>query len=324
LGSSGFAQSSAEITARIDLISQAQRARSGGDHTRSLDLAERAGRISMTSSLRRFITEEQMALGRTVDAYASAQLCLREAAAELPSPNRDAVARGCTSLVSSLESRIGRIVVNVPQPTPHGLHVTVAGSELRDALWGVDYVVSPGSIAVDATAAGLPPFHRNVQVAAGGRETVSIELVPTTAPNSGGPIEQSGQHHVAPREPFAPRPIVEPSRARTIRSPLGPVLMAAGGAALITGVITTIMSETQYHTLMKQCPGEGACTMERYGPDMQSIQTLDVVSTVTFIAGAGLLALGTVFLFTLVHTEREPSVSVGLAPGGLTFSGRFF
>ena len=66
-----FAQSDADMAARRLLLEQAQQARTGGDHTRALDLASRAGRISMTASVRRFIAEEENSLGRYASALGS-------------------------------------------------------------------------------------------------------------------------------------------------------------------------------------------------------------------------------------------------------------
>src|SRR5438105_823884 len=111
-----FAQSDADMAARRLLLEQAQQARTGGDHTRALDLASRAGRISMTASVRRFIAEEENSLGRYASALGSAELCVHDAEREPASRNRDAVASGCRTLASQLRGRVGHIVVRVPTP----------------------------------------------------------------------------------------------------------------------------------------------------------------------------------------------------------------
>jgi hypothetical protein len=225
--SSAAAQtSSPELAgARRDLIEQARAARTANDHARALDLAQRAGQIEMSASLRRFIAEEQEAAGRVAEAMNSAELCVREAGA---SRDNAPHAAACRAIAGRVQPRVGRITVTAPATPPPGLRVRVAGNEVPAALWGVPVIVTPGAVAVDAEAPAFLPFHQEVNVAAGasGSLTLALEAAPVAAaPPPPAPVV------VAPTPVLTPPP--PPPPAPTGGSSAGPfVLMSVGALAL--------------------------------------------------------------------------------------------
>jgi hypothetical protein len=170
------AQTEQEMAARAQLLEQAQAARTAGDHARALDAATRAGRIRMTPSVRLFIAEENESAGHLAEAMSSADLCVREATRDATLRNRDAILGSCNEIAGRLRGRVGQVIVNFNGSTPPGLRVTVAGAELSDALFGVAYMVNPGTVPIDAQAPGYAPFHRDVPVAAGNTVNVGIAL----------------------------------------------------------------------------------------------------------------------------------------------------
>ncbi len=105
---------------RRDLIAQALAARAANAHPRALDLAQRAGQIEMSVSLRRFIAEEQESVGLVAEAMNSAELCVREGAGA-----RDASVHvdACRAMSARIQGRIGRLTVSPPSPPPDGLTV---------------------------------------------------------------------------------------------------------------------------------------------------------------------------------------------------------
>lgn len=173
---SAFGQDAAALATRRELIEQAQQARNANNHQNALDLAERASRIQMSASLRLFVAQEQNSLGRLAEALGNADQCRRDAESDTTQRNREQVAAACRDLATGLRTRVGRVVIQPPTPAPAGMHVTVSGTALNDALYGIPYVVSPGSVAVEATADGYTAFHRDVEVTAGGSVDVRLDL----------------------------------------------------------------------------------------------------------------------------------------------------
>lgn len=226
LASTAAAQNPALQVARRELLDQAQQARAANDHTRALELAERAAQIQMTPSVRLFIAQEQQSIGRVGEAYANGTLCAREAQMDTTSRQREAVQAACEQLAASLRERIGRITVTVPRPAPAGLRVQVAGQELVEVAWGIPFVVTPGPVTIEAGAEGFARFSRTVNVAAGGNESITIQLTPGAGGSLPPPRVVTGPGSTPPATPAASR---------------GPgpfVLMGIGGAGLIFGGVS--------------------------------------------------------------------------------------
>lgn len=102
-----------EERARATLLAESVTARSSGDHARALDLAQRAGAIRMTPSLRQFVAEELQALGRLPEALAAARTCVRDAEIDVTARQREGVLTDCRALVAALEPPEA-----APPPTP--------------------------------------------------------------------------------------------------------------------------------------------------------------------------------------------------------------
>lgn len=188
------AQSSAELAARRLLVERAEAARHDGHDAEALDLAQRAGQIQMTPSLRMFIASEEMQLGRLAEAFGSADLCLREVEANPAAHNHDAVRDACRGIQSDLRPRLGQLVVTPPSSPADALRVTVAGTTLTPALYGAPTVVTPGDVAVATTATGRAPWSTTVRVDAGQTASVRAELgaVIATPVTPHPPVVRSG------------------------------------------------------------------------------------------------------------------------------------
>jgi hypothetical protein len=215
---------------RRDLIDQARAARTAGDHARALDLAQRAGQIEMSLSLRRFLSEEQESLGRVADAMNNAETCVREGgSARDNAPHVDA----CRAITGRLQARVGRVTVTAPTPAPAGLRVRVAGNEVPSVVWGVPLLVTPGPVTIDAEAPMFRPFHRDVTVGVERIEPVAItlEALPPTPIAAPSPAVA-----VAPVAAPAPAPVINvapvqlPSAAGAGAGPF--VLMGVGALGL--------------------------------------------------------------------------------------------
>lgn len=118
LASQAAAQADPEVMAasRAELINEAREARIAGDHARALDLGLRAGQLAMSTALRRFIAEEQTALGILGAALDSAELCVREAERD-PSPTSAIHASACEALAGRLRPRVARGGSPAARPT---------------------------------------------------------------------------------------------------------------------------------------------------------------------------------------------------------------
>ena len=224
----------AQEAVRRELLVQAQGAQSRGDHARALDFAQRAAQLEVTPSLQMFIAQEEQALGQLAEALDAAERCQRTTERDTAARNRDEILRVCRELVSSLQPRVGRITVSVPASAPAGLRVTVAGRELVAALYNVPYIVTPGSVVVEASALGRMPLHRALTVTAGERATVEIVL----------PVAPVVTEARVPDARVAPVPAGGVPAGAIAALAVGGVALATGGvfAALRAGAVSAFES----------------------------------------------------------------------------------
>jgi hypothetical protein len=170
----------ADTAARRALVAQAQEASRVGNHALAIDLGQRAALVQMTPSLRAFLAGEYRAVGQYAPALEQAELCLREVEAQPSLRNRDTVLGICREVSQDVRPRVGQLVVRVPVPTPSGLVVNLNGHPLNPAFYGVPYIVTPGSVAVEVAAPGFATFRQSVGVRQGETAQLPVTLRPET------------------------------------------------------------------------------------------------------------------------------------------------
>lgn len=126
----------ADVAARARLIEQAERAAAAGDHRGALDLAERAGRVEMTTSLRMFVAQEQLATGAFASAMSSAILCARDAARDAQLPYRDNVLTRCRDISQRARASVALVTLRSP-PAAEEFRVTLDGRPVSAELLDV-------------------------------------------------------------------------------------------------------------------------------------------------------------------------------------------
>jgi hypothetical protein len=207
-----------------------------------------------------------------------------------PAAFRDAQDRARRVLGPAL-ARIGRLTVEV-EPKEAQATVTVSGAPVPKALFGVERPTDPGKHEVVANAPGYFPAKTSVELAEGGKQTVTLRLTPD--PSAAAP------------PPVAPPPTqVEPVPTHDTRPPpqaehgggnktLAFVLLGVGGAGIVTGSVTGLLALGKKGDLDcpdKQCSGAAA-------DDLDSANTMALVSTIGFAVGIPAAAVGTILLVT--------------------------
>lgn len=300
------------MATRRDTIQQALAAAEGGDHARALDLAQRAGEIAMSPSLRGVIAHEAAALGRWSLALGQGQSCVAEAERDPSVPDRALLLESCRRIVTEAGPRVGRVVVALPPQGPDGARVRVDGNDLPPAAWGLPYVVTAGSIAVEVTAPGYAPTVTRVEVAEGARVEVPVTWTAIPAPSP-----------VVP----APAPLV---RAPTPRPrPAGPgvapwVVVGVGAVGLGLAGLFFALGDAAYpacNDTAAGCPDSAEADHGRYA----ALHTAAGVSA--WVGGAAVAGGITWWLIARARGGATTSAAVGVVPmrGGLAVGfGRAF
>jgi hypothetical protein len=138
-------------------------------------------------------------------------------------------------------------------------------TRLRDPV-----AMMPGSVVVEASAPGREPFHKNININAGGAETLAIVL------------QTSGS---AAKETSTSPTTQTSGRIRKA----GFVVLGVGVLGGVTAAIAGLSANKQYTDIFQACGGI-RCTDPKYNTEIDSGKTLDTVANVGVAVGvAGLL-----------------------------------
>ena len=201
-----------------------------------------------------------------------------------------------------LERKLARLTVNVPaEARAPGVTITVDGSPLGEAAWGVAMPVDPGSHAVRAEAPGKRPFATTIDTPSAATAR-SIDVPPLTD----SPGESSGVHQVA-ASATAPRATSAPSSSRaTVGWAVGGLGVASLGVASYFGLHAFARWSDRNDACAAGCSEDAKAA----GDDARQAATL---STVGFAVGVAAVA-GGAYLVLSSHDNESPTARVRLLP----------
>jgi len=310
-----------EAEARRRLIEQAQAARVANNHAQALDFANRAGDMQMTASLRLFIAQEQQAVGQLAEALGNAEICGREAQQMPPNDRARAqqIQQACDDIKTALRPQVGQVTVQVPSPAPPGIRVFIGNNEVRQALWGIPYSVTPGRVHVTARVSGYPPFERDVDVAAGATVPVPIELrVDTTHRIDNENPNHNQNQNTTPTTPPPPSSGLSP----------GPfVLMGVGVASMAVSAALFFGPRNSNLAMCSAVAGDANGALNCPSEDViGTIRAMNSASIATLAIGSVAIVGGVVWLAVGLATKKPAAqahtTTTGFlvpTPGGLQF-----
>lgn len=221
-----------------------------------------------------------------------------------PAPFRDARQKA-DDLDEALDPRIPAVTVVVKGAS--GAKLTVDDVPVPPALVGLPLRLNPGHHVVVANTAASRG-EKTIDVAEGAKTEVVIQLV-----------EKTAEERTTAQEENAPPP------AQESRGSYVPAILAFGaaGAGLAVGSITGAMTFAKQSDLAKACPMK-TCGPTSYG-DVDSANTLAMVSTISFIAAGACAALGVVLVFVGKPSAKPASAWVRpwVGPGSAGVGGAF-
>lgn len=102
-----------------------------------------------------------------------------------------------------------------------------------------------------------------------------------------------------------------PSRSSGGISPIGPILLGVGGAALISGLVMVGVAYGQDQDHIGACPERIGCD-EALRSDVDATRGLAIAGDVVWIAGAAIAAIGLVLTFVLQEGASNAEASLDL------------
>jgi len=242
--------------------------------------------------------ECQVAVGQIVLGTENLNRVVREQLpANAPKAFKTAQERAARVLEKALP-RIAYLTVNVEPPEAQ-TSVRVAGSPVPSALLGVERPTDPGKREVVATAPGFLEARTEVELAEGGHQAVTLKLVPDPSVAV-----------VVPPPVTTPAPVTTaPATTEQDSSGSGKtvafVMLGVGGVGLVTGGITGFLAIQKKGDL--DCPNK-TCTGSQ-ADELDSANTLALVSTIGFGVGAAAAAVGAILLITSSSNDEKPAAA---------------
>ena len=300
-----------------ELFTKAKEAFAAKKFEEALKGFQAANAIVSSPNVRIMMAQALDALGRSDEAYneaATAEADARMAAAA--DPKYTDTADAARKLRDTLRAQVCLVTVKVPDGTPPGATLTVAGREIPQQSWNTRIGVKAGTVTV--VLSGHPPKEMNAQV--GQEATVDFaEAAPPPQPPVGPPPAEEGGGGFAEARPI--------------------VAYTAGGVGIAGFVLFGVfggLASSKYSDLKDSCPDKHC------SPDLQNeadkgrtYQTVANVSLAVGIvgvaAGAGLLVWdlldkpdsGGGGNGTEPPTEAKVRTQLFVGPGSLAVQGTF-
>lgn len=302
--SAAWGQSESDKGTARELGQEGQRALDGGDWKLAEDRFHRADSLFHAPTLTIGLARAQAHQGKVVEAWESYHRIILD---NVTSPPVFAKAlEDARAELPAVEARRARLTVTVTgSDAPH---VAVNDAPVRVEALGVARFVNPGHLVVTATADGMKPETRALDLADGKDATLSIALQKAELAQAGAaPVAATPAGSAPPAAPGAPS-------HGSILKPLGYGALAVGGAGLVLGAVTGGLALGKHGDLNTACPG-GSCTTAASQSTLSSYHTLGALSTVGFIVmvaggGGGL----TMLLMAPKSDSQPPPATASIRP----------
>lgn len=198
--------------------------------------------------------------------------------------------------LEALTPRIPSLVIKVEGMPAGGAQVTLDGDIVATALLGEPLPTNPGRHTVVVQLASRS-IRREVLVQEGKQERVVLQLA--EAPASTGSAPSPATASAAPRSERQPA---------SARKTVGWALVGTGGAGLVLGATTGILALTKKSALEDSSECQRRDCLRTQTDEVNSYNSLRVVSGIGLIAGTALAATGVVLVVLAPTPERGSQV----------------
>jgi hypothetical protein len=222
-----------------------------------------------------------------------------------------------TTALSLIERAKGYAATLSVKLTPAEAELMINGVRKVDAQAAQALRVDPGDHELVASAAGYQTLTRRVRVQSG--DDTALELVLAKQTAAGAPV-------AAAAPATAAQEAAGSGSSSGRRRSIGPYLvMGAGGAALVSAIVTGVMAKGAESDLTEACDDDGVCDPSQQATIDRGERT-KLATNVLLGVGSAAVAGGLLwFVFDRPARETAPRADLSCAPDGcrLDVRGRF-
>lgn len=291
--------SPAERETARNLMNEGDRLRSAGDLRGALSRFQAAHAIMHVPTTGLDVARTQAQLGLLVEARSTATEVMHSPVAA-DEPRVFAQARTAASeLATELEAQVPALKT-VVSPSDAEYTLAIDGVTLPAAARGVAFRANPGPHSVRIEAAGHAPESRQVTLVEGQTQTLAVVLNPLPASTPALQPAAAVAASPSPPQPSGPRDFEDPAGPGRVRGIVG---LSVGGASLVVGAVTGVLSITKTNHIKKFCDPSGCDASQ--SDALSSAETLANVANVTIPIGVLGIAYGLYELLTLPSAPAE-------------------
>ncbi|AKT37549.1 uncharacterized protein CMC5_016900 [Chondromyces crocatus] len=246
---------------------------------------------------------------------------LRRAALQSNEPKYEGWEVDAESAYKRLESKVARMTVHLRGEGKEKAELSIDGKPLDPRLLGVEIERDAGPHQLTLTYGGAVPVVRQLELATGAREVITLDIPrPTAAP--------------PPEKPRKPREGEEDRGGSNGMRIAGIAALSVGGVGAVGTVISVILRSSALSEIQEACPDYQRCPTSLEGAESRGRTASTLVNVFGAVAIAGIGA--GVPLFILGSRQKSavsrsdafsPQLQIGVAPtgGGLAaqLGGRF-
>jgi hypothetical protein len=206
------------------------------------------------------------------------------------------------SRAQTLQARVPRLTLSLAADAPKDSTVRDGNVDLGSAAFGVALPLEPGAHELVVSAPGFEARTFQLQLAEGEARALSV------APGNRAAAAPASAPPSLAKEPVKRE---ESADSGSSRRTLGFVLGGVGVAGLGAGAVAGLLSIGKQHTVSAECQPDKSCTSAGVSA-AHSGRTLELVSNIGWVVGAGALGVGAYLLLTS-SPENKPSTSLALS-----------
>ena len=270
-------------------------------------------------------------LGRTASAWAT----FREAASEAEASGQTKRAKAAHDRIAKLEPELAYLTIEIAEGTRAlpGLRIRRDGAEAGSGIVGAAVPVDPGPVKVEVTAPDHESFNVTVRVQPRAHQTVLIPTLAAAQPSRGAelapaavvppPEQQPQTQPAAPPPPDTSYPPEAPKSDGSAQRVIGLTVAGLGLVGIGVGSYFGAVALSDEKKADRECSAT-QCETQAELDHSTNAHHHATASTIAFVTGGGLLAVGAVVYFTAPKKSASVGVTPLFAPGfaGVSIGGR--
>jgi hypothetical protein len=309
-----LAQPKRDPVAADYLFREARKAARGRNYAKACPLFAESQRLDPGAGTLMNLADCEEHLGQIASAWEH----WREALDELrgKTDKRQALAR---KHIAALEKRLPRLTLRIDAGAPDGTRVERDGVDLGASVLGLPVPVNPGQHVVVVHASGHQDRSYTVSLDEGQLVELGLSAGPATAEKTSAATSATTEERSKTTVSTE-----KPKQGGAVVKTVGTGLLAVGIVGFAVGGVTGLIALDKKNTVSEHCdadPAGGVACRDQTGVDAaQTGRTMSTVSTVAFVTGGVLVAVGAALLIAGGGSSPSTTAEARATLGGAFLS----